>query len=73
MDKLALCIRDTLRRGDVACKYSASQYVLLLPAVSGAACAAVLDRIIARFLDRHPRCPLVLRTGIQEIDAAAER
>ncbi len=69
MDKLALCIRDTLRRGDVACKYSASQYVLLLPAVSGEACAAVLDRIIARFLDRHPRCPLVLRRSVRALEA----
>ena len=49
--------------------FGGSIAVMLLPAVSGEACAAVLDRIIARFLDRHPRCPLVLRRSVRALEA----
>ena len=68
MDRLADCIQGTLRRGDVAAKYSASQYVLLLPTPSKEAGLLALGRIISRFLERYPRCPLLLRPGIREID-----
>ena len=73
MDKLGECIQGALRRGDVVSKYSVSQYVLLLPTASLESGKLALGRITSRFLEKYPRCPLVLRTGIQEIDAAAER
>lgn len=61
MDKLGECVQTTLRRGDAAARYSDAQYVLLLPAVSAEGCAAALNRIIERFQERCPRCPLLLR------------
>ena len=69
MDKLGDCIQSTLRRGDVVSKYSISQYILLLPTSSSENGRLALGRITSRFLEKYPRCPLVLRTGIQEIEA----
>ncbi len=69
MEKLAACIQSTLRRGDAAARYSVSQYVLLLPAPSAEKGQVALDRIISRFTDKYPRCPLLLRSGIRAIDA----
>ena len=69
MEKLSDCIRNTLRRGDVAAQYSVSQYILLLPVPSAEKGQVALDRIISRFTEKYPRCPLLLRTSIREIDA----
>lgn len=69
MDKLGDCIQSTLRRGDVVSKYSISQYILLLPTSSVENGRLALGRITSRFLEKYPRCPLVLRSSIQEIDA----
>ena len=42
--------------------------MLLLPTPSKEAGLLALGRIISRFLERYPRCPLLLRPGIREID-----
>lgn len=68
MDKLGDCIQASLRRGDVVSKYSVSQYILLLPAPSADKGKIALDRIISQFTERYPRCPLLLRASIREID-----
>ena len=68
MDKLADCIQGTLRRGDVAAKYSISQYILLLPTSSAENGNLALGRILDRFLERYPRCPLALESAIQPMD-----
>lgn len=69
MEKLSDCIRNTLRRGDVVAQYSVSQYILLLPVPSAEKGQVALHRIISRFTENYPRCPLLLRTSIREIDA----
>ena len=69
MEKLEDCIQDTLRRGDVVTQYSASQYLLLLPAPSPEKGQLALDRILSNFTERYPRCPLLLRTSIRPVDA----
>lgn len=69
MEKLEDCIQATLRRGDVVTQYSASQYLLLLPAPSPEKGQLALDRILANFTEKYPRCPLLLRTGIRAVDA----
>ena len=61
MDKLGKCVQSALRRGDAAARCSDAQYVLLLPAASREGCAAALTRIIGRFQERCPRCPMILR------------
>ena len=68
MDKLGDCIQGALRRGDVVSKYSVSQYILLLPAPSVEKGRVALDRIVSQFTERYPRCPLLLRGNIREID-----
>ncbi len=69
MEKLADCIRDTLRRGDVVAQYSATQYILLLPVPSAEKGQVALNRVVGSFTEKYPRCPLLLRTSIREIDA----
>ena len=72
MDRLADCIRGSLRRGDVAAKYSAAQYVLLLPTSSAENGRLALERIVSRFVERYPRCPLLLRPSIRPVDTIPE-
>ena len=69
MERLEDCIRGTLRRGDVVAQYSVSQFILLLPVPSADKGQIALDRIISRFTEKYPRCPLLLRTSIREVDA----
>ena len=69
MEQLEDCIQATLRRGDVVTQYSASQYLLLLPAPSPEKGQLALDRILANFTEKYPRCPLLLRTSIRAVDA----
>lgn len=61
MDKLGGCVQSALRRGDAAARYNDAQYVLLLSAATAEGCAAALKRVIGRFQERCPRCPLLLR------------
>ncbi len=69
MEKLGDCIQATLRRGDVVAQYSANQYLLLLPAPAPDKGQLALDRILSRFTEEYPRCPLLLRTSIRAVDA----
>ena len=68
MDKLGDCIQNTLRRGDVVSKYSVSQFILLLPVPTVEKGRIPLDRMIAQFTERYPRCPLLLRGSIRQVD-----
>lgn len=68
MDKLAACIQSSLRRGDVAAKFSISQFVLLLPTSSAANGAIALERIAGQFAERYPRCPLELTWDIEPME-----
>ena len=69
MEKLGDCIHASLRRGDVVTQYSANQYLLLLPAPTPEKGQLALDRILSSFTEKHPRCPLLLKTSIRPIDA----
>lgn len=69
MEKLGDCIQATLRRGDVVTQYSSNQYLLLLPAPTPDKGQLALDRILSRFTEQYPRCPLLLRTSIRAVDA----
>lgn len=72
MEQLADCIRDTLRKGDVAAQYSASQFLMLLPAPAPEKAQLALDRILSRFGERCSRCPLLLRTSVHRMDAVLD-
>lgn len=69
MERLGDCIQSTLRRGDVVTQYSANQYLLLLPAPAPEKGQLALDRILSCFMEKYPRCPLLLKTSIRAIDA----
>lgn len=73
MEKLAECIRDNLRRGDVAAQYSVSRFILLLPVPSAEKGQMTLDRIVSRFTEKYPRCPLILHTSVRAVDPIPER
>ena len=50
-------------------QYSANQYLLLLPSPTPDKGQLALDRILSRFTEEYPRCPLLLRTSIRAVDA----
>lgn len=53
MDSLFEIIQGSLRKGDVYARFSACQYVLMLPALTFENCEMVMDRIIKRFRHIH--------------------
>ena len=53
MDNLYDIIQTSLRLGDVFARFSASQYVLMLPAFTFENCDMVMDRITKRFRQTH--------------------
>jgi len=69
MERLGDCIQTSLRRGDVVTRYSANQYLLLLPAPSPAKGRLALNRILGNFNEKYPRCPLLMKTGIRGVEA----
>ena len=68
MEELGGCIENTLRKGDVVTQYSANQFLLLLPAPGPDKAQLALDRILSRFAELYPRCPLLLRTSTRAVD-----
>jgi DNA-binding SARP family transcriptional activator len=49
MDSLFEVIKTSLRRGDVFSKFSATQYVLMLPTLTYENCEMVMERVIRRY------------------------
>ncbi len=68
MSKLRVCILGSLRRGDIVAQYSIAQYILLLPTTTVENCQMVMERILNRFRDQHPRCPLQIEYSVQSMD-----
>lgn len=68
MDKLGECILGCLRRGDVVSKYSSSQYVLLLPALTFEDGEMVMNRIITAFNKTDRRSWMEISYKLQEIE-----
>ena len=68
MDHLEGAIRLSLRKGDVAARFSAAQYVVLLPTVTFESGSKVLERIIKRFSREHRNIPVIIHTKLQPLD-----
>jgi GGDEF domain-containing protein len=49
MDNLFEVIKSSLRRGDVFSRFSATQYVLMLPTLTYENCEMVMERVIRRY------------------------
>ncbi len=67
MDELGESIRKSLRRGDIFCRYSVSQYLLLLPTATYENGELVLKRIIQNFKKEYSRKDLSITYSLQSI------
>jgi DNA-binding SARP family transcriptional activator len=68
MDSLYDIVQSSLRREDVFSKYSACQYVLMVPALTFENCSIVMERIAGRFRQTHRGKTVSVRTKIQPLD-----
>ncbi|MEQ2456468.1 BTAD domain-containing putative transcriptional regulator [Flavonifractor hominis] len=68
MDQLLEILAGNLRRGDVVSRYSAAQYVVMLPAANFEDSTMVMDRIVTAFYRQHRRNYLKLSYKIRELE-----
>lgn len=68
MDSLYRIIRENLRKGDVYARFSASQYVMMLPALTMENCVMVMDRVTRRFRYAHRGTRVKIDYKIQPLD-----
>lgn len=71
MDSLCQAITTTLRKGDVFCRYSSEQYLLLLPVDednSQERAKQAVRRIMKRYRDLYPRNDLLLEYSLKKLD-----
>lgn len=70
MDLLIHSVCSGLRRGDVVSRFSPTQYVVMLPALTYENGLMVLDRISKRFSGECHNKGIVLHTALQPLDPA---
>lgn len=68
MDNLFEIIKSGLRKGDVFSRFSATQYVLMLPTLTYENCAMVMDRIIKRYKQTYRSKAVEIFTKIQPLN-----
>ena len=68
MDRLLAVIRESLRKSDVISRFSATQYILMLPSHTFENGQMVLDRIKKRFKESNARLPVKVNTKLQPLD-----
>lgn len=71
MRELSESIKRSLRSGDVYSRYSAAQYVILLPQANFENSQLVMERIVRCYKQDHSHSPARLAYTIQEIDKDA--
>lgn len=67
VENLRELLRLSLRRGDVAARCSASQYILLLPQANFENSGMVCQRLIRTFTRQYPHSPARLHTSIHPL------
>lgn len=67
MDNLAEVIKNGLRKGDVFSRFSATQYVLMLPTLTYENCMMVMDRIIKRYKQTYRSKAIEILAKIQPL------
>ena len=67
MEHIQELLRLCLRRGDVAARCSAAQYVILLPQANYENSQMICDRIKKAFLRQYPHSPARLQTDVQPL------
>lgn len=73
MDLLRNSIRSSLRRGDVFCRYSVSQYMLLLPTATYESGEMVLRRITQNFHRTYTRRDMIVNYSLQAVTPAQRK
>lgn len=68
MDQLLVALQTQLRSGDVVSRYSASQYVVMLPAANYENSRNVMERIISAFYRQHRHNFLKITYKIREVE-----
>jgi len=68
MDNLGEVLRMSLRKGDVASRCSASQYIVMLPQANYENSCMVCDRILRAFFRRYPHTPARLDYAVQPLE-----
>ena len=72
MQILEQILKSTLRIGDVAAKYSATQYVLLLPTCNYESALLVAERIDKKFRSAAGKRRLLLHFELEALSASGE-
>lgn len=68
MDSFFEIIKGSLRKGDVFSRFSATQYVLMLPTLTYENCMMVMDRIIRRYKQTYRSKSVEIFTKIQPLN-----
>lgn len=71
MEQMEAVLKNVLRIGDVAARYSDSQYVILLPACNRESCGRVAERISKHFVEKNKGNKLMVKTEYEEIMTAS--
>lgn len=70
MDRLEKTIEECLRAGDVAARYSDSQFILLLPTCTEELAMLVVNRIISKLYEQNPKYKNVnVKINLEEVSA----
>ena len=67
MEQLEAALKKTLRMGDVAARYTDSQFVALLPACTYESCFKVADRVQALFREKSKGKRFILQAEFEEV------
>ena len=70
MKQLEEALKGTLRIGDVAARYSDTQFVLLLPGCTYESSVQVSKRILAYFYDKNKGKKIMIKTDYEQVTAA---
>lgn len=68
MDQLLEVLVHNLRRGDVVCRYSGAQYVILLPAANYEDSGLVMERVVQAFYRVHQHSFLKLNIRVRALE-----
>lgn len=71
MEQMEEILRKALRIGDVAARYSDSQYVVLLPTCTYESCCRVAERILNRFQEKNKGKRITVKTDFEEVTTAS--
>ncbi len=77
MKQLGVALKESLRKGDIICRWNEAQYLILLPNLNFEQLQKVLDRVKSNFQGRHKQNKIRLRTQYhplqpQSLDSATQ-